>query len=166
MTPKAPFLHAVVVFFGELKYADWPSKDRKMGNRVLKSGIFLALFLTMSACSGSWDEDGIGAANANAKAQEQAINETPSAEKTPDQILLFPGSAAEKPYTVIQNIKVAVNKTTVISADPTVSQVQEQLKESAAALGGDAVVNVVISEVKVRALSWGGRTGIGTVVRY
>lgn len=60
----------------------------------------------------------------------------------------------------------AVNKTTVFNPDPTVSQVEQRLRKSAAELGGDAVINVVISDVKVRVASWGGRTGTGTVVKY
>ena len=69
-------------------------------------------------------------------------------------------------FTVIQDISVAVNKTTAFNADPTVAQVEARLKESAAALGGDAVTNVVISDVRIGVMSWGVRTGKGTVVRY
>lgn len=60
----------------------------------------------------------------------------------------------------------AVNKTTAFNADPTVAQVERRLKASAAELGGDAVVNVSISDVQVRLMSWGGRVGTGTVVKY
>ncbi|WP_324754130.1 hypothetical protein [Roseovarius sp. Pro17] len=122
--------------------------------------------MAMSACSATWEEDGISDTQAKAPVQAQAIAAAPSAPKTSDQIQLFTGSTAGQAFTVIQDIKVAVNKTTAFNADPTVAQVEEQLKTSAAKLGGDAVVNVVISGVKVRVLSWGGRTGTGTVVKY
>ncbi|MCI2393688.1 hypothetical protein [Aliiroseovarius sediminis] len=137
-----------------------------MKDRILKSGIVLASVLAMSACSATWEEDGIKGTQANASVQAQKTAAAPSAPKTADQIQLFADSTAGQDYTVIQDVKVAVNKTTAFNADPTIEQVKERLKASAAKLGGDAVINVVISEVKVRALSWGGRTGTGTVVKY
>lgn len=136
-----------------------------MRNQILKLGIILTSVLAMSACSGSWEEDGIGGTQARAPVQTQA-SELPSAPKTAGQIQLFPGANAGQSFTVIQDINVAVNKTTAFNANPTVADVEARLKASAAELGGDAVINVVISEVKVRMLSWGGRTGTGTVVSY
>ena len=136
-----------------------------MSLRIIKLGMVLTSVAAMSACSGSWEEDGIGPTQASTRVQTQA-DSVPSVPKTASQIQLFSGGNAGQASTVIQDIKVAVNKTTVFNADPTVADVETRLKASAAELGGDAVINVVISDVKVRAFSWGGRTGTGTVVKY
>lgn len=135
-----------------------------MKSRVLSAGIVLVSALGMSACSGTWEEDGIS--NSKARPQAQTAGVAISVPRTADQIQLFTGSTAAQPYTTIQDIKVAVNKTTALNADPTVAQVERRLKTSAAELGGDAVVNVAISDVKIRLMSWGGRIGTGTVVKY
>ena len=131
-----------------------------MTNWVSRTAIILVSSLTLSACAGTWEDDGLR----NAKAG--APGAAPVAAKSADQVQQYPGSTAAKPFTVIQDISVAVNKTTAFNADPTVAQVEARLKESAAALGGDAVTNVVISDVRIGVMSWGVRTGKGTVVRY
>jgi hypothetical protein len=93
----------------------------KMRNRILKLGIILTSVLAMSACSGSWEEDGIGGTQARAPVQTQA-SEVRSAPKTAGQIQLFPGGNAGQSFTVIQDINVAVNKTTAFNANPTVAE--------------------------------------------
>ena len=138
-----------------------------MVTRLLKFGIVLATLLAVGACSSTWEEGGINNSPANnGPVQTVASAAAASAPITANQIQLFPGSNAGKAYTVIQDVRVAVNKTTAFNADPTVAQVEERLRKTAAELGGDAVVNVVVSDVRVRALSWGGRIGTGTVVKY
>lgn len=141
-----------------------------MKNRILNAGTVLASVLALSACSGTWEEDGIKntrpEATSQTQSQVQAGAAAAPAPRTADQIQLYTGSTAAKPYTTVQDIKVAVNKTTAFNADPTVAQVERRLKASAAELGGDAVVNVSISDVQVRLMSWGGRIGTGTVVKY
>lgn len=128
-----------------------------MKTTTLKLIAALSLAALLGACSSTWEEDGIN---------NSGITAAAGAARTADQIELFSGKTASQEYTVIQEIKVAVNKTTVFNEDPTVTQVEARLRQSAAELGGDAVVNVVISQVKVRAMSWGGRIGEGTVVKY
>lgn len=135
-----------------------------MANWVSGKSIVLLSALALSACSGTWEDDGLR--NARTTAPGAAKAAAPVAAKSADQVQLFPGSTAAKPFTVIQDISVAVNKTTAFNADPTVAQVEARLKASAAALGGDAVTNVVISDVRIGVMSWGVRTGKGTVVKY
>ncbi|GAA3872801.1 hypothetical protein [Celeribacter arenosi] len=133
-----------------------------MGNRVVKFGVVVGAVLAVGACSGAWEEDGLGGIETKAPASMQ-VSRAP----TPaDEIQLFTGSSAARSFTVIQDIEVAVNKTTAFHPNPTVAGVEARLRASAAKLGGDAVINVVISDVKIRAFSWGGRTGSGTVVKY
>ncbi|MEP6266602.1 MAG: hypothetical protein ABJ139_04615 [Paracoccaceae bacterium] len=137
----------------------------KMKTRILKLGVALTSVLVMSACSGSWEEDGISGIQEGQSDQTQTIEALPLP-RAASEIQLFSGGDAGQSFTILQDIQVAVNKTTVFNADPTVADVEVRLKASAAELGGDAVINVIISEVKVRALSWGGRTGTGTVIKY
>ncbi len=124
---------------------------------TLKLIAALSLAVSVGACSSTWEEDGV---------KNSEITVASDTSRSADQIELFSGNTASQEYTVIKEIEVAVNKTTVFNEDPTVAQVEALLRKSAAELGGDAVVNVIISEVKVRAVSWGGRIGKGTVVKY
>ena len=124
--------------------------------------LIAAIAIGLVGCN-TWEEAGVP--TPRPEAQNTAATEAAPKVVVPAQVQLFEGTPSGLAYEVIQDIKVAVNKTTVFNADPTVAQVQERLRKSAAALGGDAVINVDISEVKVRAMSWGGRTGTGTVVR-
>jgi ABC-type glycerol-3-phosphate transport system substrate-binding protein len=137
-----------------------------MKKNSVKGAVLSISVLALSACSGTWEEDGISAKAPAAAPQPETSTAVAAAPKTPAQVQLFTEGTAARPAAVIQDIKVAVNKTTVFNADPTVEQVEARLRASAAELGGDAVINVVISDVKVRGFSWGGRTGTGTVVKY
>lgn len=125
---------------------------------MFKLAIVGMTVLSVSACSQLWKENGITGNNTPVAPAQEA--------RTANEIELYQGGTAGQPFTVIENIKVAVNKTTAFNADPTVSQVEERLKKSAVELGGDAVINVAISDVKVRVMTWGGRTDTGKVVKY
>lgn len=71
-----------------------------------------------------------------------------------------------RPYRSLGEITVNVKKTTVFNADPTREQVNEKLKEQAAALGADAVILVRYGEVRVAALSWGSLEGRGRAIKF
>jgi uncharacterized protein YbjQ (UPF0145 family) len=70
----------------------------------------------------------------------------------------------KEPYTVIKDIKVTVNKTTVFNADPTKEQVNDKLRKDAAKLGADAVILVRYGTVGVSPMSWGSLSGSGRAV--
>jgi len=137
-----------------------------MNLRIFIPVILIGLVSSVSGCSETWEESGISNATAKAPIATEIVLAEPQVSKKANEIMLFPSDAVGRPFTVIKNVKVAVNKTTMFNADPTVAQVEARLRETASELKGDAVVNVSISEVKVRVLSWGGRTGTGTVVKY
>ena len=118
----------------------------------------ILLAFSLNACSESWEESGLYQ-NSVPIAASQGIT-------LPKDIELFVGATADQPYDILREVKVAVNKTTAFNIDPTVAQVETRLRETAAYLGGDAVINVLISDVKIRFVSWGGRTGTGEVIKY
>ncbi|WP_371170666.1 hypothetical protein [Aliiroseovarius sp. 2305UL8-7] len=62
-------------------------------------------------------------------------------------------------------MKVTVNKTTAFHRNPTPEAVIAKLKEEAAAIGANAVINAKVSEVQIGPLSWGVRTGNGVAVK-
>lgn len=82
-----------------------------------------------------------------------------------DQIQLF-ASKPERSFTPITDIKVTVNKLTAFHPNPTEEQARKALREEAARHGADAVVNVVVSDVKIGLTSWGVRNASGTAVKY
>lgn len=69
-------------------------------------------------------------------------------------------------YTVLEELKVTVNKLTAFHPNPTVEQAQLALKKKAASLGANGLIDVTIGEVHIEALSWGARTATGTAIKY
>ncbi|MEO4044572.1 hypothetical protein AAFN47_23460 [Hoeflea sp. CAU 1731] len=59
-----------------------------------------------------------------------------------------------------------VRKTTILNADPTEAQVQEQLRKKAAQMGADAVILVRYGTVGIGLNSWGVLEGKGRAVPF
>ena len=60
-----------------------------------------------------------------------------------------------KEYTIMGKIEVTVNKTTAFHPDPTKEIVDLALQEKAAAIGADAVIEVVYHGPRISFASWG-----------
>ncbi len=88
-----------------------------------------------------------------------------SAPADPGSIVVTQDSMSGGSYTALGELRVSVNKTTAFHPAPTREMVIEKLREDAARLGANAVINAKVSEVRVSPLSWGTRTGTGTAVR-
>ena len=86
-----------------------------------------------------------------------------SAVVVPTDVLITENDLKEA-YTVIKDIKVTVNKTTIFNADPTKEQVKEKLRKEAAKLGADAVIFLRYGTVGATPLSWGSLSGSGRAV--
>ena len=71
-----------------------------------------------------------------------------------------------KEYTIMGKIEVTVNKTTAFHPDPTKEIVDLALQEKAAAIGADAVIEVVYHGPRISFASWGTMEGVGTAVQY
>ena len=91
--------------------------------------------------------------------------ETVAAPIAPESVTVVQGDLAGKSYEKLTDLQVTVNKTTAFSANPTADQVIAKLKEEAASIGADAVINAEVSNVQVSAFSWGSRTGTGEAVK-
>ena len=71
-----------------------------------------------------------------------------------------------KQLTVVGPVSANITKATALHPNPTVEQAEQKLRIEAAELGADAVIDAVISEVKVCLLSWGCREATGTAVSF
>lgn len=83
-----------------------------------------------------------------------------------DQIQIFEGDVIDKPYKSLGEVSVTVNKSTLFNADPTRDMVNQRLRQQAAKLGADAVIQVRYGTVGVSAFSWGSLDGKGRAVAY
>lgn len=84
----------------------------------------------------------------------------------PERVLLTDGDISDRPYAVLGDISVTVNKTTIFHSDPTKEMVNEKLKEEAAKLGADAVTHVRYGTVGISMMSWGSLDGKGRAVQF
>lgn len=84
----------------------------------------------------------------------------------PTKIQITEGDISNRPYSVIGDISVTVNKTTIFHPDPTKALVAEQLREKAADLGADAVILVRYGTVGVALFSWGSLDGKGRAIKF
>lgn len=81
-------------------------------------------------------------------------------------IIITENDINDKPYTVLGDISVDVNKTTLFHKDPTHEQADVRLREEAAKLGADAVILVRYGSVGVSALSWGSLNAKGRAIKF
>jgi|TARA_R110002072_G_scaffold27483_2_gene89394 uncharacterized protein YbjQ (UPF0145 family) len=129
---------------------------------MLKKAIVLfSLMFLVSACS-AWSDSQV---TKDGKAVEIAsVSETDKTD--PSKIIITEGDITDKMYSVIGDIEVTVNKTTIFNADPTPEMVNEALKEKAAEMGADAVIFVRHGSVGVSFFSWGALEGKGRAVAF
>ncbi|WP_052265347.1 hypothetical protein [Ruegeria sp. ANG-R] len=110
----------------------------------------------LSACGSSWSTSNVSTNKL----------EVASASISPDDVTITSAGDPGRQYTKITDLKVTVNKTTAFHPSPTPELVIAKLKEEAAAVGANAVINTKISEVHITPLSWGSRTGTGEAVKF
>jgi uncharacterized protein YbjQ (UPF0145 family) len=63
-------------------------------------------------------------------------------------------------------VSVTVNKVTIFNADPTRDMVNQRLRNEAAKLGADAVIQVRYGTVGISPLSWGSLDGKGRAIVF
>lgn len=83
----------------------------------------------------------------------------------PSEVIITSDDIKQK-YIVMGKIEVTVNKTTAFHPDPTKEIVDLALQEKAAAIGADAVIEVVYYGPRISFASWGTMEGVGTAVKY
>jgi len=81
-------------------------------------------------------------------------------------IELVEGDLQGRRYEVLGEVSVTLNKLTIFHPDPTREQAAQRLREEAAKLGADAVINVEIGEVGLGLLSWATRDARGQAIRF
>lgn len=86
--------------------------------------------------------------------------------RSPGQVILTTQDITDRPYQVISDIEVTVNKATVFHANPTPALADIKLREEAAKVGADAVIKVQYSDVHVSFLSWGSLDAKGQAVAF
>jgi len=121
--------------------------------------------LTLSACATY--STGQITSPSGAPIEDPVATKTDSTfDKQPSQVLVTTGDITDRPYEVLGDIDVQVNKTTIFHPSPTPALVDEALQRRGAALGADAVINVTYSEVHVSLISWGTMDGKGRAVKF
>ncbi len=126
-----------------------------------KSIIVFSLMFLVSGCA-TWSDSQV---TKDGKTVEIAsISEVEK--KDPAKIILTEDDITDRKYTVIGDIEVTVNKTTIFNADPTPEMVDEALKERAAEIGADAIIFVRHGSVGVSFFSWGALEGKGRAIAF
>ncbi|MEQ8395851.1 hypothetical protein [Thalassobaculum sp.] len=132
-----------------------------MIRRILAVAI---LGVSLSACS-TWSTSsvkspapGVGAAPSVVAPARPVLD--------PSQIVVTPNDFPNRPYDVLGDLEVTVNKTTVFHPDPTPALIDEKLREQAAPLGADAVILAKYGKVTVSLFSWGSLDGSGRAIRF
>ena len=122
---------------------------------MLKNIILTGFLMVPLAACATWETSNID--NNPPEAAVAAI--------TPGEVHLTSAAFDPATQTKISDLKVSVNKTTAFHPEPTVEHVEQKLREEAAKIGADTVVDTKITGVKVTPFSWGTRVGTGTAVR-
>ncbi len=123
--------------------------------RIFAIGAVLAL----SACGDAMTYTG--------SLEDQAAAAAATASTPVDQIQIVAADTVNGGnFTVLGDVKANVGKLTAFHPNPTEDDARAKLRIEAAELGADAVINAVIGDVGVCALSWGCRVSTGTAVKF
>ena len=118
----------------------------------------LAALLLLSACAS------YSYSNAD---QVQTESKVQVAEKTdPAKIILTEGDITDRPYKVIGDLKVTVNKTTIFNKDPTREMVDVKFRKDASELGADAVILIRYGTVGIGLITWGSLDANGRAIKF
>lgn len=126
-------------------------------NGILKFAGVALVAISVSACSSSWS-------STNTTRSGAAVAD--GTKRPMNQIIITEEDITDKPYRVIGDIDVTVNKTTLFNADPTREMVNKEMREEAYKVGADAVVLVRYGTVGVGLMSWGSLDGKGRAVAF
>jgi hypothetical protein len=111
----------------------------------------------LPACADGWSTSQVSGKPAGATAK------VPTA---PEKIQIVEGDIADRPYKSLGDVSVTVNKVTIFNADPTREMVNQRLRNKAAELGADAVIQVRYGTVGIAAMSWGSLDGKGRAIVF
>ena len=133
---------------------------------TVRHAFIICAALAVSGCSSSWSTSNVKPAT-DSKASTGSDSSAAEVEATePSSILVTKDDITDRPYRVLGDIEVTVNKTTLFHPDPTPALVDEELREEAAELGADAVILVRYGTVGVGLASWGSLDGKGRAIAF
>jgi hypothetical protein len=122
---------------------------------LLRALAVLSALTLLGACADGWSTSNV------ARTAEPARAGRPAAE-----IEIFEGDVADRPYKSLGDVSVTVNKVTLFNADPTREMVNQRLRNEAAKLGADAVIQVRYGTAGISPLSWGSLDGKGRAIVF
>ena len=120
-----------------------------------------AVFMLLAGCGPTWSTTSL-------KATPDAMAATGDT-RAPTEIgaiLVTQDDIADRPYTVLGDLEVTVNKMTLLHPDPTRESIDAALREEAAKIGADAVILVRYGTVGISLMSWGSLDGQGRAVAF
>lgn len=129
---------------------------------MLKKSIFVFLLMFLVSGCATWSDSQV---TKDGEVVEVAST-SETEKKDPAKIILTDEDITDRNYSVIGDIEVTVNKTTIFNADPTPEMVDEALRERAAEIGADAVIFVRHGSVGVSFFSWGALEGKGRAIAF
>lgn len=123
--------------------------------------VTVAAALLLAGCGGSWTTSEMKPATSSPGAAAAPVEA-----RAPADVVVTEGDITDRPYTVIGDITVSVNKTTIFHPDPTREMVTEALQREAAGKGADAVILARYGAVGIGFMSWGTMEGKGRAVVF
>lgn len=131
--------------------------------------LVVCLPLILAGCSSTWSHGEVTpppGQTAPSAASAAGGTATPLKPTNPSAIILSESDIADRRYTNLGDLYVAVNKLTIFHPDPTRELVNEKFREEAAKIGADAVVLIRYGTVGISLLSWGSIDGRGRAVAF
>ncbi len=128
----------------------------------MRPNIWIACFslCLLTACADNWSTSSIQ------QTDTQKSFAKPVIKKLPSQILITEGDITDRPYRVIGDISLTVNKMTLGDDDPTPEVANEKLREEAVEIGADAVILVRYGTVGIGLMSWGSLDVKGRAIAF
>ncbi len=126
---------------------------------IKKIIVILMVCLSQIGCA-TWSSSTARVANGDTMLRHSGKSVTLS------NIVVTEDDIINRKYIVLGDIEATVRKTTIFNEDPTKAQVNEKLKQEAAALGADAVIMIRYGELGISHCSYGSLNGKGRAVAY
>jgi len=129
------------------------------GQKLRFASIIFVGGISLAGCA-TWSTSGVTPSGGS---QSAAVTHPPRA---PESIIVTERDITDRAYNSLGDVSVTVNKTTIFNADPTPELVNQKLREKAAAIGADAVIQVRYGTPGISFFSWGSLDGKGRAVSF
>ena len=126
--------------------------------------ILLSMVLMISACS-SWSTSNIETVEGYQANNINTTEESGQLESLQD-IIITESDMSSRNFTVVGDMSVTVNKTTIFNKTPTRQMVNEKLRNEAFKIGADAVILVRYGSPGMSLWSYGSLNGKGRAIVF